>query len=83
MDPLSYRHRIVSGSNPENYIEETKLTILFAVCFFVFYLYDSHFRIAASAITFIETAPIRRFFDISSTFSAIGFAFACLCQGFT
>ena len=32
MDPLSYRHRIVSGSNPENYIEETKLTILLAVC---------------------------------------------------
>jgi hypothetical protein len=33
VDPLSYRHRIVSGSNPENYIEETKLTILFAVLF--------------------------------------------------
>ena len=66
----------------QNYIEETKLTILPAVCFFVFSLYDSLFRIAA-AITFIETAPVRRFFDISSTFPAIGFACACLCQGFT
>ena len=37
--------------NLQNYIEETKLTILPAVCFFVFSLYDSLFRIAAAAIT--------------------------------
>ena len=32
------------------------------MCFFVFYLYDSLFRIAAPTITFIDTAPLRSLF---------------------